>query len=322
MELKDIISSGLLELYIAGLCSDEENMQVQQWIQQYPEVAKEIDEIQDAVESYALANAVEPGASLKQRIFDKISFASTQQSAVKDFSENSKNAKVYRIASFAKWTAAACFILLVGSLIMNYIFYNRYRSVNSDLQATNYQLTQQKQASDLVIRQLQEQKKNIAFTQQQLEEQKQTANLTKEQLLHQKQAADAVQQELDQQKQIAGAMNKDLNVMTDRYSLPVVLKGTPHAPDALAKIFWMKNTGEVYVDPTYLPQAPAGKQYQLWAIVDAKPVSAGMISTSKGVYKIQKMKSFGKAEAFAITLEKAGGSPTPTMTEMYVMSKI
>jgi len=40
------------------------------------------------------------------------------------------------------------------------------------------------------------------------------------------------------------------------------------------------------------------------------------------MYKIQKMKSFGKAEAFAITLEKEGGSPTPTMTEMYVMAKI
>jgi anti-sigma-K factor RskA len=34
------------------------------------------------------------------------------------------------------------------------------------------------------------------------------------------------------------------------------------------------------------------------------------------------MKSFGSAQAFAITLEKAGGSPTPTMDEMYVMAKV
>ena len=47
-----------------------------------------------------------------------------------------------------------------------------------------------------------------------------------------------------------------------------------------------------------------------------------MISTEKGIYHIQKMKSFGHAEAFAITLEKTGGSPTPTMDEMYVISKI
>ncbi len=84
----------------------------------------------------------------------------------------------------------------------------------------------------------------------------------------------------------------------------------------------MRNTGDVYVDPSNLPAVPAGKQYQLWAIVDGKPISGGMISTEKGIYHIQKMKSFGKADAFAITLEKAGGSPAPTMDEMYVISKI
>ncbi|HEV8079376.1 MAG TPA: anti-sigma factor, partial [Chitinophagaceae bacterium] len=74
--------------------------------------------------------------------------------------------------------------------------------------------------------------------------------------------------------------------------------------------------------PTNLPQTPDGKQYQLWAIVDGKPVDAGMISTEKGIYHIQKMKSFGKAEAFAITMEKKGGSPTPTMDQMIVQAKI
>ncbi len=93
-------------------------------------------------------------------------------------------------------------------------------------------------------------------------------------------------------------------------------------PVVSVKIFWMKNTGDVYVDPTNLPQAPDGKQYQLWAIVDGKPVDAGMISTEKGFYHIQKMKSFGKAQAFAITMEKKGGSPTPTMDQMIVQAKI
>ena len=129
-------------------------------------------------------------------------------------------------------------------------------------------------------------------------------------------------QKIDQQNQANLAMKTDINVMTDKNSLPVVLKGTPHAPDALAKIYWMKTTGDVYVDASNLPGIPSGKQYQLWAIVDGKTVDAGMISIEKGIYHIQKMKSFGRAEAFAITLEKAGGSPTPTMDQMYVISKI
>ena len=132
----------------------------------------------------------------------------------------------------------------------------------------------------------------------------------------------AAQQKMDQQEKSNLAMTEDLSVMTNKYAQPVVLNGTPHAPDALAKIFWMKNTGQVYIDPSNLPQVPEGKQYQLWAIIDGKPVDGGMIATEKGIYHIQKMKSFGKADAFAITLEKTGGSPTPTMDEMIVSAKM
>lgn len=131
-----------------------------------------------------------------------------------------------------------------------------------------------------------------------------------------------VQQHLEQQKQVAAAMSKDMEVVSNKYAQPVALNGTPHSPDAEAKIYWMKNSGEVFVDPTNLPQAPSDMQYQLWAIVDGKPVDAGMISSKKGMYHMQKMKAFGKAQAFAITLEKTGGSESPDMDQMYVMAKI
>ena len=68
---------------------------------------------------------------------------------------------------------------------------------------------------------------------------------------------------------------------------------------------------------------PSDKQYQLWAIVDGKPVDGGMILTSKrgDKYRIQKMKTFGKAEAFAVTLEDEKGNPTPK-GPMFVMGKM
>ena len=119
------------------------------------------------------------------------------------------------------------------------------------------------------------------------------------------------------------AMNSDMDVVKNKYSMAVSLNGMDAAPEAAAKVFWMKNTGEVYIDPSNLPEAPAGKQYQLWAIVDGKPVDGGMIITTKEAneYHIQKMKSFGRAEAFAVTLESAGGNPTPK-GDMYVMGKL
>ena len=132
----------------------------------------------------------------------------------------------------------------------------------------------------------------------------------------------AAQEKLDKQQQSNEALSSDINVMTNRNVLPVVMNGTPKMPTALAKLFWMKTTGDVYIDPSNLPEAPANKQYQLWAIVDGKPVDAGMISKEKGEYRIQKMKSFGSVEAFAITMEKTGGSATPTMDEMVVSVKM
>ncbi|MBN8834025.1 MAG: hypothetical protein ABS68_11955 [Niastella sp. SCN 39-18] len=135
-------------------------------------------------------------------------------------------------------------------------------------------------------------------------------------------ALQLARQKMDLQDQSNRALKEDVSVMTNKFAQPVVLSGTDKAPDAVAKIFWMKNTGQVYVDPTNLPQVPAGKQYQLWAIVDGKPLDAGMIKTEKGIYHIQKMKSFGKADAFAITLEKVGGSLTPTMDAMIVSTKL
>ncbi|MEJ7822841.1 MAG: hypothetical protein WKF85_10995, partial [Chitinophagaceae bacterium] len=72
MELKEIISSGLLELYITGLTSEEETLQVEQWAEQYPEVSNEIAALQNIMETYALAEAVSPDVELKEKILAKI----------------------------------------------------------------------------------------------------------------------------------------------------------------------------------------------------------------------------------------------------------
>ena len=133
----------------------------------------------------------------------------------------------------------------------------------------------------------------------------------------------AARQTLDTLEQKSRLMEADMSVVQSRYSIPVALKGLEVAPEANAKIFWMQNTGEVFIDPSNLPEAPRGKQYQLWAIVDGKPVDGGMILTAKNGdrYRIQKMKSFGKAEAFAVTLEDEKGNPTPK-GPMFVMGKM
>ena len=274
MNKDDIISSGLLELYACGLTSPEEARQVENWIKQYPEIKQELDAIEVSLETYAQANAVEPSTSVKDKIFSEITNdnqkGNNNNVPVTNFTPTA--IKIYKIPTLFKLMAAAMFILLIGSVVLNYSYYNKYQNANDQYLSA---------ANDL----------------------------------------QAAQEKIKENQQANLAMKTDINVMTDKNSLPVVLKGTPAVPDAQAKIFWMKNTGQVYVDASNLPAVPDSMQYQLWAIIDGKPVDAGMISTEKGIYHIQKMKSFGHADAFAITLEKAGGSPTPKGT-MYVIAKI
>ena len=261
MQKEEIISSGILEMYVMGLTSEQENLQVHQWIALFPEVKNEISRIEEDLEQYALENEIKPSAGVKEKIMRNIQTPST------DGVQSSAKAKVVNMLPFWKRLAAASVTLLLLSSLINFLYYNKYE---------------------------QEHKK-----------------------------AGETQQQLIAQETQNRSMKEDMNVVQNKYSVPVSLQGMPDAPEAAAKIFWMKNTGEVYVDPSNLPETPQGMQYQLWAIVDGKPVDGGMIiTTQKGnQYRIQKMKSFGKADAFAITLETKGGNPTPK-GKMFVMGKM
>ncbi len=107
-------------------------------------------------------------------------------------------------------------------------------------------------------------------------------------------------QQLVQQKE-------EMSIVHSKYSLPLKMVPEVAPKDADAKIYWLTNTGDIYIDASNLPATPAGMQYQLWAIVDGKAIDAGLVDNSKNAFHLQKMKTFGKAQAFALTLEKQGG---------------
>jgi len=113
-------------------------------------------------------------------------------------------------------------------------------------------------------------------------------------------------------------MRNKLYVLTDPMFKMIKLEGQKVAPDAKAMVCWCSNSKELYFEPEKMPVTPKGMQYQLWAIVDGKPVDAGMVSMAAGM---QKMKLIANASAFAITLEKEGGSTSPH-GDMYLMGNI
>jgi anti-sigma-K factor RskA len=120
------------------------------------------------------------------------------------------------------------------------------------------------------------------------------------------------------ERTIVGLTDTNMAVIK-MYGSGVPSNGSP-APGSLATVLWDTRSKDVYLMVNNLPQPAAGKQYQLWAIVDNQPVDAGMLKMENGQVMV-KMKNIPRAQLFAITLEQQGGSPTPK-GPMYVLGKV
>jgi len=123
-------------------------------------------------------------------------------------------------------------------------------------------------------------------------------------------------------KQELDNTNHYLSLIQDTSSVLVTLKGSALSPNSAAKVLWNKSSQQVYLGGlASLPAPAADQQYQLWAIVDGQPVDAGVFEI-ENVHVLQQLKTIGKAQAFAVTLEKKGGSPTPTLAALYLIGNV
>lgn len=129
-----------------------------------------------------------------------------------------------------------------------------------------------------------------------------------------------------QQKQLALQVDKyqkAKEMMADTAMQTIVMHTVVKGHPMAATVYWSKEKSEAYVSVDGLPAPPPGMQYQLWVLMDGKPVDMGVLpiemANTPSIMKVGKPVTGG--QAFAISLEKAGGSPTPTMENIYVMGK-
>ena len=101
----------------------------------------------------------------------------------------------------------------------------------------------------------------------------------------------------------------------------LLLEGTPLQPAANATVYWDETTGSAILASNGLPAPTSGKQFQLWAIADGQPVDLGVIDKDS-VYSSKIPVNLKSVQAFAITLEKEGGSPTPNLEQLYVIGNV
>lgn len=99
------------------------------------------------------------------------------------------------------------------------------------------------------------------------------------------------------------------------------LQGTTHSPSSFVTVYWDTTSKDVYMMINNLPQPAADQQYQLWALLNNQPIDLGVFEMRQEKLLVR-MKNVQQAQAFAITLEPKGGSPSPTLDKMYVVGKL
>ena len=108
---------------------------------------------------------------------------------------------------------------------------------------------------------------------------------------------------------IAQFMNED--------NIQVRMDGLAISPTSFAHVFWNKKTNAIFISVDNLPEPPHGHQYQLWAIKSGQsPIDAGIFDHNNQIQKLKVIR--GNVSAFAVTLEKEGGTQNATVEKTYV----
>ena len=287
MNTKEYIQSGVLELYAAGALSDTEAREVEAMAAQYPEVQAELAAIQDALLSYSAAFKKNPKPELRSTILNRI-----------DEIEGVSSANILSVPEAAGKLNA---IDTAGNNSFNYV-----------QQPARFNYLMAAVWIFLVLNIV----GNVYFFTKLKNTEEQMAGVLNE---NNKMKLEYEKIRLDMDKK-----STDMKMVMNRSNKIVDLKGMEIAPQSFATVYWNPNSKKVMLNVSNLPMPPADKQYQLWALKDGKPIDAGVFDMQPGSGDDMHMMpvTIADADAFAVTLEKKGGSPVPTLTQLYVMGKI
>jgi len=281
-ESKAYIETGILELYVLGQLNAQEQREVEAMASRFPDIKQEITAIEIAMEQYAVSHAIEPTIGLEKQIFEKITTPAAHPSAPAAAPVNT--AKVVPLyEDKSASTIRTLKFALVACIALLVISSVALYSAHDKLNLANEQI------ASLSI----DREKFAA-----------TVSYIKDE-------------------------NKDLQeiaaIASDPTWASVKLAGTKISPQANMMVYWHKKGQHVMVDNTKmaLPENDTANQYQLWAIVNGKPVDLGVFDAQTQPKKLLlTMKEVGNAQAFAVTLEKRGGSASPTMEKMVVFGAV
>jgi anti-sigma-K factor RskA len=112
-----------------------------------------------------------------------------------------------------------------------------------------------------------------------------------------------------------------LTFIKDKNTKKVILGGQKGFENSSSIAFHNAVEKVTYLDVSGLPEAPADKSYQLWSLTlnPLTPTSLGVVDNSEVMLRIN---NAFETQAFGITLEPKGGSPTPNLEQLYTLGII
>lgn len=257
MDMKAYISSGIIEQYVLGLCTDAEAQELEQLRSLHPELNQAITAFEEALETRLQQEPVLPSTGTDERILFSLSQLNNPD---KDTPFQAVPVKRFNLY---KWAAAAALVVLAGSAYLNYALIRK----------------------------------------------------NKEQEI-------ALEKWKEQPQTITSLPPEDYKIITSAGITPVAMYGVGIHAICRCTMFWDKKTGKAYIIIHHLPQTNEQRDYQLWAYIDGKPVSAGIINDAIRGRFIEMQGIPDGATQFSVTLENAGGSATPNEADIYLQGRI
>lgn len=254
MDIKQYIASGIIETYVMGLCSAEEEREIESLREQYPELDEAINRYEEEMEKNMQEHITLPPAETDARILKTLGSLNVPVIPIGS-SHNARNGY-----GWLRVAASVAIFLFAVSTVFNYILFDK----------------------------------------------------TKKQAL-------ALE---ESQKTGPTLPSRDYNILNDPSITPVAMYGVGIHSICRCTMFWDKKTGKLYFMIHHLVPSGASKDFQLWAMVNGKPVNVGIVRDEVRGRFIELDNVPADAVAFMVTLEKAGGNDSPTMQEMYLKGNI
>ncbi|WP_353778772.1 anti-sigma factor [Winogradskyella sp. 3972H.M.0a.05] len=244
-KLQSFLKSGLLDKYIIGETSATENLEVEHYINTYPEVEAEYLRLQDNLEILAKADAVEAPKGVLQSVFDDIN--ALEEPKVITLHKEPKT----------RWYSVAASVAALLFAATSFYFYNQYQILQKE--------------SLIVDEEINDLRGDIENNNQKLD---------------------------DLTRQLLKLNNPD--------SRKYVLSGNERAKDLKTVAYINPIEKTSLIDVVELPQLPEDRCYQIWAEVQDRMISLGILDETER--QLQSIPYVEDALALSISIEPKGGS--------------